>query len=335
MLRNLSKLRSYSQIQLHKNNTRSQSLSFFTSTRQLLNKNHNSKTSLGPHVARTTLISPLALKAQQSPPTIWKPVIFAVVTSTTIFSVAVVVEERRRESLKRRLQRWTNKWDLSVHDWHRYRAWLAEYSLARQVKRLESLGVPKEIQRIWTLIFKKWHYLSDSQKTMGGIIIVNAIVYGMWQLKSLHPLMNRYFLHNPLSGRSLTLLTSVFSHHAFWHLGLNMMALYSLGSVVHNSMGREQFLAFYITSGIWSSLVSHILSLKFSPLARIIPSLGASGAIFACLSSCAISWGLSEDGRFSIIMHIWLAHRLVSYIQSMAMNIYGSHCMPASFPNRS
>ncbi|KAF9181626.1 hypothetical protein BGZ51_005293 [Haplosporangium sp. Z 767] len=66
-----------------------------------------------------------------------------------------------------------------------------------------------------------------------------------------------------------------------------MFALYSFAVPLHDHMGMEQFLAFYITTGISASLVSHLFTVARVPWSKMIPSLGASGALFGCVSSTA------------------------------------------------
>ncbi|CAG8475083.1 6501_t:CDS:2 [Ambispora gerdemannii] len=235
----------------------------------------------------------------------------------TILSAAVLAEDYRRDTWRKQLQRWTGKWNPSDDDWQRYRIWLMENTLFRHLKRLQDYKVPDETLRLYTFLYHQWNSLSESQKTISGIIAINAVVFLMWQIPILFPFMNRYFSHNPLSGYSITLLTSVFSHKAFWHVGLNMMALYSLGGVVHNLLQREQFLAFYLTSGIFSSLISHIFSLTYIPRAKIIPSIGASGAIFACLSGCAV---LYPDASVYVLFFPFFPIKL-SYALPMIMGL--------------
>ncbi|KAJ1843079.1 hypothetical protein IWW55_002653 [Coemansia sp. RSA 2706] len=48
-------------------------------------------------------------------------------------------------------------------------------------------------------------------------------------------------------------------------------------------MGAEHFTAFYLSAGVWSSLASHLLA----PLrpALILPSLGASGAVYGVVGA--------------------------------------------------
>lgn len=73
------------------------------------------------------------------------------------------------------------------------------------------------------------------------------------------------------------------------HLGFNMLALWSFAPLLHDKMGREQFLAFYITSGLMSSLGSHLFKYYRRNSVR---SLGASGALFAVAGACAHIPGL-------------------------------------------
>ncbi|KAH8555756.1 hypothetical protein BGW37DRAFT_418484 [Umbelopsis sp. PMI_123] len=137
-------------------------------------------------------------------------------------------------------------------------------------------------------MYQKWESLKESEKTMAAIIAINTVVFAAWQIPVLRPFMHRYFIHDPLSGRSITLLTSCFSHQEFWHFGLNMMALWSFGGLVHDYLGREQFMAFYLSTGMAASAVSHVFGLSMRRVRPVLPSLGASGAIYGCLSATAM-----------------------------------------------
>ncbi|GAB5589509.1 hypothetical protein Unana1_04409 [Umbelopsis nana] len=158
----------------------------------------------------------------------------------------------------------------------------------RTMNKLENLNVPEDVRRAYMIIYEKWTLLKESEKTMAGIIAVNTVVFAAWQIPILRPVMRRYFVHDPLSGRSITLLTSCFSHQELWHFALNMLALWSFGGIVHDYLGREQFLAFYLTTGMAASSVSHVCGLAMRRVRPVLPSLGASGAIYGCLSATAI-----------------------------------------------
>ncbi|MBI4214070.1 MAG: rhomboid family intramembrane serine protease [Chloroflexi bacterium] len=76
----------------------------------------------------------------------------------------------------------------------------------------------------------------------------------------------------------VTLVTSMFVHGGFLHLGSNMLYLWVFGDNVEDVFGHARFLAFYLVSGLIASL-THIY---FNPDSTI-PSVGASGAIAGIL----------------------------------------------------
>lgn len=70
------------------------------------------------------------------------------------------------------------------------------------------------------------------------------------------------------------LLTSVFVHENLLHIGLNMVALYVLGSAVEPVLGWWRFLAVYVLAGLGGSVLIYLVA----PPAT--PEIGASGAIY-------------------------------------------------------
>ena len=51
-------------------------------------------------------------------------------------------------------------------------------------------------------------------------------------------------------GAYWQVLTSVFTHGEVLHIGFNMLALYFLGPMLEQVLGRARFLALYLVSGI-------------------------------------------------------------------------------------
>ena len=78
-------------------------------------------------------------------------------------------------------------------------------------------------------------------------------------------------------GQAWRLVSSVFLHSSFLHLGLNMLSLYFLGSFVEVAFGRGRFLALYLLSGL-SGGIAYLYFGAFDESA-----VGASGAIFGLL----------------------------------------------------
>ncbi|KAJ2117039.1 hypothetical protein IW146_001066 [Coemansia sp. RSA 922] len=171
-------------------------------------------------------------------------------------------------------------------------------SHARALSRVARLPdwIPLELKRTVAAFTDRWHTLSRGQRCVYTIAALNAVVLGMWQIPRLLPFMARTFLHDPRTGRSYTLLTSSFSHREVWHFAFNTIGLVSFGSIVADTMSTEQFTAFYLSAGVISGLASHLLS----PLraALIMPSLGASGAVYAVVGA---SMMLNPDSKIALI----------------------------------
>jgi len=75
-----------------------------------------------------------------------------------------------------------------------------------------------------------------------------------------------------------TLVTSIFLHGGWMHLGGNMLFLWIFGDNLEGEMGHVRFLAFYLASGIGAGLI-HVLAAPNS----MVPTIGASGAIAGVL----------------------------------------------------
>lgn len=77
------------------------------------------------------------------------------------------------------------------------------------------------------------------------------------------------------------LLTVALVHSSFWHLGLNMLALWMLGRSLEPLLGRVRFLALYVISALGGSVAVALLS----PLTSVV---GASGAIFGLFGALLV-----------------------------------------------
>ncbi len=78
----------------------------------------------------------------------------------------------------------------------------------------------------------------------------------------------------------LTLLTSMFMHGGWTHLGGNMLFLFIFGDNVERALGHLRYLGFYLLCGLVASLAQ-----VYSGPDSILPSLGASGAIAGVLAA--------------------------------------------------
>src|ERR1051325_3788655 len=78
----------------------------------------------------------------------------------------------------------------------------------------------------------------------------------------------------------LTLITSMFMHGGWAHIGGNMLFLFVFGDNVERALGHIKYLLFYLVCGVIAAY-AQILSGPES----VIPSLGASGAISGALAA--------------------------------------------------
>ena len=104
----------------------------------------------------------------------------------------------------------------------------------------------------------------------------------------------------------LTLLSSMFMHGGWLHLGGNMLFLWIFGDNVEHAMGHVPFLGFYLVAGLVASL-AHILFDQQS----LIPTLGASGAISGVLGAYLVMFPRNQVFVFLLRMAMWVPAILV------------------------
>jgi len=77
------------------------------------------------------------------------------------------------------------------------------------------------------------------------------------------------------------LFTAALVHSGFWHIGLNMLALWMIGRSLEPLLGRGRFLALYLLSALGGSVAVALLSFT-------TPVVGASGAIFGLFGALIV-----------------------------------------------
>jgi membrane associated rhomboid family serine protease len=78
----------------------------------------------------------------------------------------------------------------------------------------------------------------------------------------------------------LTIFTGMFMHGSFLHIAGNMLFLWIFGNNVEDSMGPVRFIIFYLLGGIAAFMLQDVVT---TGSARLVPTVGASGAIAAVL----------------------------------------------------
>lgn len=77
-----------------------------------------------------------------------------------------------------------------------------------------------------------------------------------------------------VDGDWYRLITAAFVHEEFWHVGMNMFALWIIGSSLEPVLGRWRFASLYFLSALAGSVVSLMAGSDYQI------SIGASGAVY-------------------------------------------------------
>ncbi len=122
-----------------------------------------------------------------------------------------------------------------------------------------------------------------SLATVGALIAMNVVVFGLWGLPPFWRILNRYFVATPAYPRAASMLCNIFSHQAPTHLLINMLGILLFGLSLHEDVGRGVFMGIYLASGAVGSLAS----LTFFAVRRhlVSSSLGASGSLWGIMSA--------------------------------------------------
>lgn len=130
-----------------------------------------------------------------------------------------------------------------------------------------------------------------------------------------------YSFRRILDGEVWRLLTAVFLHAGLLHLAFNMLVLYWAGSRLAEHYGGREFLAFYLTAGVFANLVFFLGHLATQP--REALSLGASGAVTAVLVVYAFHYPRQQVlVMFVIPMPVWLM--VVIYVALDVLGAFGA-----------
>jgi len=95
--------------------------------------------------------------------------------------------------------------------------------------------------------------------------------------------------------------TYIFLHGGLFHLLINMLMLWMFGRELELVWGKRRFLNYFCLCGVGAGLIELIVKtipVFFGKLASVIPTIGASGAIFGVLMANAV---LFPDRRIWLI----------------------------------
>jgi membrane associated rhomboid family serine protease len=120
-----------------------------------------------------------------------------------------------------------------------------------------------------------------------------------------------------------TLLTSMFLHGGWGHLGGNMLFLWIFGDNIEHRIGHLRFILFYLVCGIAAG-IAHIVFNSGS----MIPTVGASGAISGVLGGYLLlfprnrvyvmTWGGVAAVPAVLMLGLWILLQFVNGVGSVA-----------------
>ncbi|KAL2831988.1 hypothetical protein BDW59DRAFT_139519, partial [Aspergillus cavernicola] len=160
---------------------------------------------------------------------------------------------------------------------------------------------------------RMWPDLPPAAATVAAIIGTNVAIFALWRVwPPAWRLLNRYFISVPAYPRVFSLVGNVFSHQQLPHLAMNMLILWTFGTRLHDEIGRGNFLALYIASGVLGSFAS--LSIHVLTNMLWVTSLGASGAIAGVVAASGLMhadqkwtiWFLPHDWRDTCSAPAWM-----------------------------
>lgn len=124
----------------------------------------------------------------------------------------------------------------------------------------------------------------------------------------------------------LTLITSIFMHGGWAHLGGNMLYLWVFGDNLEHRMGHLKYLFYYLLTGVIASF-AYVFSTYVFGDDPLIPSLGASGAISGVLGgyislfptrrvTVLIFWFITHVPAI-VVLGLWIVLQIVSGIGAL------------------
>jgi membrane associated rhomboid family serine protease len=139
------------------------------------------------------------------------------------------------------------------------------------------------------------------------IVGINVVVFLAWLVAAhgtdLWAFLATNFLvstHRLQQGMWWTLVTAAFSHQQLWHLALNLIVLWSFGSVMERLLRAPVFTAFYLVAAVVSS-ASHCFVSSVLLHNDRLSALGASGAVSGVLIAFALLFPKNKILLFGVV----------------------------------
>ena len=152
-----------------------------------------------------------------------------------------------------------------------------------------------------------------------------------------HPISGEKFFLPGLGVTNIpvwfTLITSMFMHGGFAHLGGNMLYLWIFGDNIENRLGHLRYFFFYFIVGIIASL-THVFAEAALGHNMLVPSLGASGAISGVLGAYILLYPTRRVNVFFgffllavpavIVLGLWIVFQVLNGMGTLGGQEAGS-----------
>lgn len=161
-----------------------------------------------------------------------------------------------------------------------------------------------------------WRGLANVQRVLVGVTALHMGVWMLWKLPMpvAQRFAKRFFLHEPFSGRIVSLVGCSVSHQSLIHMGMNTYVMWSFATPMIDALGVNQYLGFSLAAACSSATFSQLHSvLTRNPRG----GLGASGILMGLI---ALHTAMNPDAQMSIIF-------LPMVVISAPMALAGIMCM--------
>lgn len=116
-----------------------------------------------------------------------------------------------------------------------------------------------------------------------NLLIINGLFFLAQLVGTTDMFLTRWFALWPVTSglfQVWQLISYSFLHGGFWHIGMNMFALWMFGAQIENTWGSKRFALFYFVCVAGAGMVQLLVSLIGG---GIYPTVGASGGVFGVL----------------------------------------------------
>ena len=140
------------------------------------------------------------------------------------------------------------------------------------------------------------------------IIAVNVAIFAVQSLFFAGETLSQFIRYFGLTPALVTgegyvwqFFSYMFLHGSFWHIFFNMYALLIFGIQIEQAWGTKRFLKYYLFTGIGAGLTIFIVNGFIDSSLSMVPTIGASGAVFGVLLAFGVLFPNAELLLFFVL----------------------------------